>query len=171
MSFGYLVHDFIDLVVNERSARIIELLFHHVVVLTGFTVTHITGQFLYIVVIGLLMEVNRLFKKVCKSCKILFSVFFYTPAHWWISTDRKRIRLHLKLVFLYSYLNHESFLFSCHAQHFYFCPLSSCRERSINRYTICIISRKNPVPLTLIYWRLAFLPLCKWLGSMASASD
>jgi len=81
MSFGYLVHDFIDLVVNERSARIIELLFHHVVVLTGFTVTHITGQFLYIVVIGLLMEVNRLFKKVCKSCKILFSVFFYTPAH------------------------------------------------------------------------------------------
>nr|CAD2197622.1 unnamed protein product [Meloidogyne enterolobii]CAD2198650.1 unnamed protein product [Meloidogyne enterolobii] len=61
MSFGYLVHDFIDLVVNERSARIIELLFHHVVVLTGFTVTHITGQFLYIVVIGLLMEVNSIF--------------------------------------------------------------------------------------------------------------
>ena len=60
MSFGYLVHDFIDLVVNERSARIIELLFHHVVVLTGFMVTHLTEQFLYIVVIGLLMEVNRL---------------------------------------------------------------------------------------------------------------
>lgn len=59
MSFGYLVHDFIDLVVNERSARIIELLFHHVVVLTGFTVTHLTEKFLYIVVIGLLMEVNR----------------------------------------------------------------------------------------------------------------
>ncbi|KAL7071868.1 hypothetical protein ACQ4LE_008542 [Meloidogyne hapla] len=61
MSFGYLVHDFIDLVVNERSARIIELLFHHVVVLTGFMLTHITGQFLYIVVIGLLMEVNSIF--------------------------------------------------------------------------------------------------------------
>ena len=59
MTFGYLVHDFIDLVVNERSARIIELLFHHVVVISAFMVTLISGEFLYIVVLGLLMEVNR----------------------------------------------------------------------------------------------------------------
>uniref|UniRef100_A0A183CFB1 TLC domain-containing protein n=1 Tax=Globodera pallida TaxID=36090 RepID=A0A183CFB1_GLOPA len=56
MSLGYMVHDLIDLVVNERSARIIELLFHHVVVITAFMITQVTGQFLYIVVLGLLME-------------------------------------------------------------------------------------------------------------------
>uniref|UniRef100_A0A0K0CUM0 TLC domain-containing protein n=1 Tax=Angiostrongylus cantonensis TaxID=6313 RepID=A0A0K0CUM0_ANGCA len=39
VSFGYLLHDFFDLVLNEQSARIIELLFHHIVVITGFIVT------------------------------------------------------------------------------------------------------------------------------------
>ncbi|PIO74683.1 hypothetical protein TELCIR_03296, partial [Teladorsagia circumcincta] len=39
VSFGYLLHDFLDLVLNEQSARIIELLFHHVVVITGFVIT------------------------------------------------------------------------------------------------------------------------------------
>lgn len=45
VSFGYLLHDFIDLVVNEQSARIIELLFHHVVVITGFVVTLVSSVF------------------------------------------------------------------------------------------------------------------------------
>lgn len=61
MSFGYLVHDFIDLVINEHSARIIELLFHHVVVISAFMVIIYSCQFLYMVVIGLLMEVNSIF--------------------------------------------------------------------------------------------------------------
>lgn len=30
VSFGYIIHDLLDLLVNERSVRIIELLFHHV---------------------------------------------------------------------------------------------------------------------------------------------
>lgn len=39
MSGGYLFHDLVDLLVNEQSARIMELLFHHAVVLTAFAVT------------------------------------------------------------------------------------------------------------------------------------
>lgn len=61
LSFGYLVHDLIDLLVNERSARIIELLFHHVVVLTAFFTTLTTRQFLGVVIFGLLMELNSIF--------------------------------------------------------------------------------------------------------------
>ncbi|KAK6038915.1 hypothetical protein COOONC_23580 [Cooperia oncophora] len=61
VSFGYLLHDFIDLVVNEQSARIIELLFHHVVVITGFVVTLVTHKYLGVVIFGLLMELNSIF--------------------------------------------------------------------------------------------------------------
>lgn len=61
MTFGYLAEDFLDLVINERSVRIIELLFHHTVVVAAFLVTLTTDLFLGIVVIGLLMEINSIF--------------------------------------------------------------------------------------------------------------
>ncbi|PAV91005.1 hypothetical protein WR25_25703 isoform B [Diploscapter pachys] len=61
MSGGYLLHDLIDLLVNERSARIIELLFHHVIVLTGFATTLLTELYLGVVIFGLLMELNSIF--------------------------------------------------------------------------------------------------------------
>lgn len=61
MSTGYLLHDLVDLLVNEQSARIIELLFHHVVVLSAFGVTMFMNQFLGVVIFGLLMELNSIF--------------------------------------------------------------------------------------------------------------
>ncbi|KAE9419911.1 hypothetical protein Angca_005945, partial [Angiostrongylus cantonensis] len=61
VSFGYLLHDFFDLVLNEQSARIIELLFHHIVVITGFIVTLVTRKYLGVVMFGLLMEINSVF--------------------------------------------------------------------------------------------------------------
>uniref|UniRef100_A0A0N5C8F0 TLC domain-containing protein n=1 Tax=Strongyloides papillosus TaxID=174720 RepID=A0A0N5C8F0_STREA len=61
MSFGYIVHDLIDLLVNERSVRIIELLFHHVVVISAFLITLITNKYLGLVTLGLLMELNSIF--------------------------------------------------------------------------------------------------------------
>ncbi|CAL2027407.1 unnamed protein product [Caenorhabditis brenneri] len=61
MSTGYLLHDLIDLLVNEQSARIIELLFHHVVVLSAFAVTMFMNRFLGVVIFGLLMELNSIF--------------------------------------------------------------------------------------------------------------
>ncbi|EFP03334.1 hypothetical protein CRE_28323 [Caenorhabditis remanei] len=61
MSTGYLLHDLIDLLINEQSARIIELLFHHVVVLSAFAVTMFTQRYLGVVVFGLLMELNSIF--------------------------------------------------------------------------------------------------------------
>ncbi|KAI6182099.1 TRAM/LAG1/CLN8-like proteiny domain-containing protein [Aphelenchoides bicaudatus] len=61
VSFGYIAHDLLDLLINERSARILELLFHHVIVITAFLITLITNLFLGVVVLGLLMEVNSIF--------------------------------------------------------------------------------------------------------------
>lgn len=61
MSFGYLLHDLIDLLINERSARILELLFHHVVVIGAFLTTLVSDLFLGVVVFGLLMELNSVF--------------------------------------------------------------------------------------------------------------
>uniref|UniRef100_A0A1I7T6X7 TLC domain-containing protein n=1 Tax=Caenorhabditis tropicalis TaxID=1561998 RepID=A0A1I7T6X7_9PELO len=61
MSTGYLLHDLVDLLVNEQSARIIELLFHHIVVLSAFGVTMFMNQFLGVVIFGLLMELNSIF--------------------------------------------------------------------------------------------------------------
>uniref|UniRef100_A0A9J2PD65 TLC domain-containing protein n=2 Tax=Ascaris TaxID=6251 RepID=A0A9J2PD65_ASCLU len=61
LSTGYLLHDLIDLLINERSLRIMELLFHHVIVLIAFATTLATGYFLGVVVCGLLMELNSIF--------------------------------------------------------------------------------------------------------------
>ncbi|KAK6731629.1 hypothetical protein RB195_007852 [Necator americanus] len=61
VSFGYLLHDFFDLIMNEQSARIIELVFHHIVVITGFIVTLVTKKYLGVVIFGLLMELNSVF--------------------------------------------------------------------------------------------------------------
>lgn len=61
MSTGYLIHDLIDLLINEHSLRIIELIFHHVVVLVAFGTNYTTGKFLGVVVCGLLMELNSIF--------------------------------------------------------------------------------------------------------------
>lgn len=61
ISFGYLAHDLIDLLINERSVRILELLFHHVIVIGAFLIALITNMFLGVVVLGLLMELNSIF--------------------------------------------------------------------------------------------------------------
>uniref|UniRef100_A0A915PKK8 TLC domain-containing protein n=1 Tax=Setaria digitata TaxID=48799 RepID=A0A915PKK8_9BILA len=61
MSTGYLLHDLADLLINEQSLRIIELLFHHIVVLIAFGTNYATNKFLGVVVCGLLMELNSIF--------------------------------------------------------------------------------------------------------------
>ncbi|KAK0425396.1 hypothetical protein QR680_009179 [Steinernema hermaphroditum] len=61
LTTGYLLHDLVDLLVNERSVRILELLFHHVIVLTAFSTYCFTGKFLGVVICGLLMELNSIF--------------------------------------------------------------------------------------------------------------
>ncbi|CAD5208870.1 unnamed protein product [Bursaphelenchus xylophilus] len=61
VSFGYIIHDLLDLLINERSIRILELLFHHIVVIIAFLTTIIPSLFLGVVVLGLLMEVNSIF--------------------------------------------------------------------------------------------------------------
>uniref|UniRef100_A0A1I7ZUM8 TLC domain-containing protein n=1 Tax=Steinernema glaseri TaxID=37863 RepID=A0A1I7ZUM8_9BILA len=61
LTTGYLLHDLVDLLINERSVRILELLFHHVIVLTAFSIYWTSTQFLGVVVCGLLMELNSIF--------------------------------------------------------------------------------------------------------------
>lgn len=46
VSTGYLIHDLTDLVINEQSLRIIELLFHHIIVLIAFGTNYATNKFL-----------------------------------------------------------------------------------------------------------------------------
>ncbi|VDK87790.1 unnamed protein product, partial [Onchocerca ochengi] len=46
VSTGYLIHDIIDLLINEQSLRIIELLFHHVIVLLAFGSNYAMDKFL-----------------------------------------------------------------------------------------------------------------------------
>ncbi|OZC06715.1 hypothetical protein X798_06285 [Onchocerca flexuosa] len=61
VSTGYLIHDIIDLLINEQSLRIVELLFHHAIVLLAFGTNYATDKFLGVVVCGLLMELNSIF--------------------------------------------------------------------------------------------------------------
>jgi hypothetical protein len=61
VSFGYIIHDLLDLLINENSARILELLFHHVIVIIAFLITLITNKFLGVLMLGLLMECNSIF--------------------------------------------------------------------------------------------------------------
>ncbi|KAL3997440.1 TLC domain family protein [Acanthocheilonema viteae] len=61
VSTGYLIHDLADLLINEQSLRIIELLFHHIIVLIAFGTNYATNKFLGVVVCGLLMELNSIF--------------------------------------------------------------------------------------------------------------
>jgi len=61
ISFGYIAHDLVDLLVNERSVRILELLFHHIIVIMAFMTTLVTDMFLGVVILGLLMECNSIF--------------------------------------------------------------------------------------------------------------
>lgn len=67
MSTGYLIHDLIDLLINEHSLRIIELIFHHVVVLVAFGTNYTTGKFL-----GLFIQLlENFFFSVYEDFKIL----------------------------------------------------------------------------------------------------
>ncbi|PAV90469.1 hypothetical protein WR25_14604 [Diploscapter pachys] len=65
-SAAYMFHDLVDLLANEQSARILELLIHHITVLTAFFVTIWTNLYLGVVVYGLLMELNSVFLH-CRS--------------------------------------------------------------------------------------------------------
>lgn len=64
------MHDFFDLVVNEQSARIIELLFHHLVVIMGFIVTLVSCFMCNLLIFSLLRLVTL---TISSPFKLFFS--------------------------------------------------------------------------------------------------
>jgi hypothetical protein len=57
-SFGYLIHDVIDLIYHERTLRTFELLFHHVSIAVALLCCVLTKRFVAVAACGLLMEVT-----------------------------------------------------------------------------------------------------------------
>ncbi|KAJ8367899.1 hypothetical protein SKAU_G00079270 [Synaphobranchus kaupii] len=61
VSIGYFIYDFLDMVHNQKLSQSWELLFHHVVVITCFGMSVLTGQYVGFAVVALLVEINSVF--------------------------------------------------------------------------------------------------------------
>uniref|UniRef100_A0A914URG0 TLC domain-containing protein n=1 Tax=Plectus sambesii TaxID=2011161 RepID=A0A914URG0_9BILA len=61
MYVGYLLNDIVDMLINERSSRVSELLIHHVTAFAAFGCSVYTKRFVALCACALLMEVNSVF--------------------------------------------------------------------------------------------------------------
>uniref|UniRef100_A0A0N4ZEX4 TLC domain-containing protein n=1 Tax=Parastrongyloides trichosuri TaxID=131310 RepID=A0A0N4ZEX4_PARTI len=62
MSFGYFLSDMIDTIINERSAfKVFELIFHHLLSSIGCFLPFVSGKYMQLVLMGLIMELNSIF--------------------------------------------------------------------------------------------------------------
>ncbi|XP_048413195.1 TLC domain-containing protein 2 [Stegostoma tigrinum] len=60
-SIGYFIHDFIDMLWNQKFQHSWELLFHHVVVITCFGISVSLCSYVGFAVVALLVEINSIF--------------------------------------------------------------------------------------------------------------
>ncbi|XP_060928880.1 TLC domain-containing protein 2 [Limanda limanda] len=60
-SIGYFIYDFIDMVLNQKLNQSWELLFHHVVVISCFGFSVVSGHYVGFAVVALLVEINSIF--------------------------------------------------------------------------------------------------------------
>ncbi|XP_072318818.1 TLC domain-containing protein 2 [Eucyclogobius newberryi] len=60
-SIGYFIHDFFDMVLNQKLSVSWELLFHHTVVIACFGLSAISCNYLGFAVVALLVEINSVF--------------------------------------------------------------------------------------------------------------
>ncbi|XP_053187044.1 TLC domain-containing protein 2-like [Scomber japonicus] len=61
VSSGYFIHDFVDLILNQSFKRSWEVLFHHSVVLSCFSLAVTSRRYLGFAVVSLLVEINSVF--------------------------------------------------------------------------------------------------------------
>ncbi|KAJ8266743.1 hypothetical protein GJAV_G00134200 [Gymnothorax javanicus] len=60
VSIGYFIHDFCDMLLNQFSQSL-ELLFHHLVVISCFGLSAVTQRYVGFAVVALLVEINSVF--------------------------------------------------------------------------------------------------------------
>ncbi|XP_043910292.1 TLC domain-containing protein 2 [Protopterus annectens] len=60
-SIGYFVHDFVDMLCNQKLSRSWELLFHHAVVIICFGISVIVYSYIGFSIVALLVEINSIF--------------------------------------------------------------------------------------------------------------
>ncbi|XP_006006165.1 TLC domain-containing protein 2 [Latimeria chalumnae] len=61
VSIGYFLHDFIDMLCNQKLHHSWELLFHHMVVITCFGISVVLCHYVGFAVVALLVEINSIF--------------------------------------------------------------------------------------------------------------
>ncbi|XP_069801599.1 TLC domain-containing protein 2 [Dendropsophus ebraccatus] len=61
VSIGYFIHDFIDMLQNQKIHQSWELLFHHTVVITCFGISVLLQRYIGFAVVALLVEINSIF--------------------------------------------------------------------------------------------------------------
>ncbi|XP_018429312.1 PREDICTED: TLC domain-containing protein 2 [Nanorana parkeri] len=61
VSIGYFIHDFLDMLQNQKLHQSWELLFHHTVVITCFGISVLLHRYIGFAVVALLVEINSIF--------------------------------------------------------------------------------------------------------------
>lgn len=61
VSIGYFIHDFVDMLKNQKLHQSWELLFHHTVVITCFGISVLLHRYIGFSVVALLVEINSIF--------------------------------------------------------------------------------------------------------------
>ncbi|XP_053313091.1 TLC domain-containing protein 2 [Spea bombifrons] len=61
VSIGYFIHDFVDMLQNQKLHQSWELLFHHTVVITCFGISLLLQRYVGFAVVALLVEINSIF--------------------------------------------------------------------------------------------------------------
>ncbi|XP_075052810.1 TLC domain-containing protein 2 [Mixophyes fleayi] len=61
VSIGYFIHDFVDMLQNQKLHQSWELLFHHIVVITCFGISMLLHRYVGFSVVALLVEINSIF--------------------------------------------------------------------------------------------------------------
>lgn len=61
VSIGYFLHDFVDMILNQKLHQSWELLFHHTVVITCFGIALLLHRYVGFSLVALLVEINSIF--------------------------------------------------------------------------------------------------------------
>lgn len=113
VSIGYFIYDFWDMVLNQLSQSV-ELVFHHLVVISCFSLSAVTQRYVGFAVVALLVEINSVFLHLRQMLRLAggakstpyrlnsmlnlgtFMVFRISTLAWmtrWLALNRERVPL------------------------------------------------------------------------------
>ncbi|KAG8450768.1 hypothetical protein GDO86_003149 [Hymenochirus boettgeri] len=79
VSIGYFIHDFLDMLQNQKLHQSWELLFHHTVVVTCFGISVMLHRYVGFSVVALLVEINSIFlhlRQILLMANLLKTTFY-----------------------------------------------------------------------------------------------